>query len=254
MLHHKLGIFHFLDFQHSPILFYQNNKDEINNNWAFCLATLACKNPQSKNQIKMEKLNENQLPKVGILVFEGFLANEVVAPLDVFTKANENGKHLFHVFLVAENNSPCVSEEGLKIIPDITIANCPDLDLLVVPSSMNPGNQIHNKILVSFIKKQSEKTKFTASHCAGAFLLGEAGIADGKQIVTYCGGSESLQKDYPSLLVQDDNINAVITDGKIISSNGNLVSYLASLELLEKISGAEQRKQVETELLIHKLN
>src|SRR5690606_41900020 len=45
-----------------------------------------------------------------------------------------------------------------------------------------------------FIQKQHYKTDYTASHCAGAFLLGEAGIADGKQIVTYCGGSESLDR------------------------------------------------------------
>ncbi|MCB0539897.1 MAG: DJ-1/PfpI family protein [Bacteroidetes bacterium] len=220
----------------------------------FCLVIIACKNPQSKNQNQMEKQKENQLPKIGILIFEGFLANEVVAPLDVFTKARENGKSLFNVFLVAENDNAYVSEEGLKIIPDLTIANCPDLDVLVVPSSMNPENQTKNPTLVGFIKKQSEKTEYTASHCAGAFLLGEAGVANGKQVVTYCGGSEALQNDYPNVLVQDDNVNAVVTDGNIISSNGNLVSYLASLELLEKMAGTEQRKQVENELLIHKLN
>lgn len=220
----------------------------------FCLAILACQNPHSKNQNPMEKPKENELSKIGILVFEGFLANEVVAPLDVFTKAQENGKPLFNVFLVAEKDSTLISEEGLKIIPDITIVNCPDLDVLVVPSSMNPENQTKNQVLANFIKKQCETTEYTASHCAGAFLLGEAGIADGKQVVTYCGGSETLQNDYPNLLVQDDNVNAVVTDGKIISSNGNLVSYLASLELLEKMAGTEQRKQVENELLIHKLN
>lgn len=220
----------------------------------FCLAIIACQSPQSKNQNQMEKLKENELPKIGILIFEGFLANEVVAPLDVFTKAQENGKSLFNVFLVAEKDSTYVSEEGLKIIPDLTIRNCPDLDVLVVPSSMNPDYQTKNQVLVNFIKKQSEKTEYTASHCAGAFLLGEAGIADGKQVVTYCGGSEALQNDYPNVLVQDDNVNAVVTDGNIISSNGNLVSYLASLELLEKMAGTEQRKHVENELLIHKLN
>lgn len=219
----------------------------------FCLAIIACQNSQSKNQNQMEKLKENKLPKIGILIFEGFLANEVVAPLDVFTKAQENGKPLFNVLLVAENSGMYSSEEGLKIIPDITIANCPDLDVLVVPSSVNPDKQIHNQILINFIKKQSKKTEYTASHCAGAFLLGEAGVANGKQVVTYCGGSETLQKDYPSLLVKGDKVNAVVTDGKIISSNGNLVSYLASLELLEKMAGTEQRKQVEDELLIRKL-
>jgi putative intracellular protease/amidase len=36
----------------------------------------------------MENQAKKQLPKIGILVFDGFLANEVVAPLDVFTKAH----------------------------------------------------------------------------------------------------------------------------------------------------------------------
>lgn len=201
----------------------------------------------------MENQDINQPATIGLLVFEGFLANEIVAPLDVFTKANENGKPLFKVFLIAETTNPYLSEEGLKIVPDITIANCPDLDVLVVPSSMNPDNQTQNQTLVDFIKQQSQKTEYTASHCAGAFLLGESGVADGKQVVTYCGGGEKLQKEYPSLLIQDDSVNTVVSDGKIISSNGNLVSYLASLELLEKMAGVKQRKQVENELLIHKL-
>lgn len=174
--------------------------------------------------------------------------------MDVFTKANENDKPLFNVFLIAETNNPYVSEEGLKIVPDVTIANCPNLDVLVVPSSMKPDNQKHNQTLIDFIKLKSDKTEYTASHCAGAFLLAESGVADGKRIVTYCGGRDSLQKEYPSLLVQDDRVNKVVSDGKIISSNGNLVSYLASLELLEKMVGTEQRKLVENELLINKLN
>lgn len=218
------------------------------------MSFLTCQNPKPKIQFEMENQKINEPHTIGILVFEGFLANEVVAPLDVFTKANQNGNALFNILLVAEKDSVYRSEEGLKIIPDITIAKCPDLDVLIVPSSMNPDRQTHDQTLVDFIKRQNDNTTYTASHCAGAFLLGEAGIADGKQIVTYCGGSEELQKDYPHLLVQDDSVKTVVMDGKIISSNGNLVSYLASLELLEKMAGAKQRQSVENELLIHKLN
>ncbi|MBD3617080.1 MAG: DJ-1/PfpI family protein [Gracilimonas sp.] len=202
----------------------------------------------------MENQDIKQPATIGVLVFEGFLANEIVAPLDVFTKANDNGKPLFKVLLIAETTNPYVSEEGLKVVPDLTIANCPDLDVLVVPGAMNPDNQTQNRTLMDFIRQQSQKTEYTASHCAGAFLLGESGVADGKQVVTYCGGGETLQKEYPSLLIQDDSVNAVVSDGNIISSNGNLVSYLASLELLGKMAGVTQRKQVEDELLIHKLN
>ncbi|MEZ4841270.1 MAG: hypothetical protein R2821_07100 [Flavobacteriaceae bacterium] len=87
--------------------------------------------------------------------------------------------------------------------------------------------------MVNFIKKQ-RKTEYTASHCAGASLPGEAGIADGKQVVTYCGGSEALQNDYPNVLVQDDNVNAVVTDGNIISSNGQPCKLFSLLGIVGK--------------------
>jgi len=105
------------------------------------LLLLASQNPQLKNQTKMENNNKNQLPTIGILVFNGFLANEVVAPLDVFTKAKKDEKPLFKVLLVAETTNILISEEGLKVIPDVTIEDCPDLDVLVVPSSMTPTNK-----------------------------------------------------------------------------------------------------------------
>ena len=94
----------------------------------------------------------------------------------------------------------------------------------------------------------------TASHCgAGAFLLGESGAAKNKKIVTYCSGGEALQQKYPSLIVMDDSKNSVVRDGNIISSNGNLVSYIASLELLELMTNKAQRTHVANELLLNKL-
>lgn len=64
-------------------------------------------------------------------------------------------------------------------------------------------------------------------------MIGAAGIADNKDIVTYVTGGESLKTEYPNLKVADDSKVSVIQDGKLISSNGNLVSYIASLDLLE---------------------
>ncbi len=196
---------------------------------------------------------ENQLPLIGILVFDGVLINEVTAPIDVFTKTGANGQKLFNVILVGKAERICKSEEGIRFLPDKNIENCPDLHVLIVPGSSQPYKQIQDKELMQFIRKQNEKTAYTASHCAGAFFLGEAGIADYRQVVTYCGGQEQLKHDYPKLVVRDDAIHSVVCDGKIISSNGNLVSYLASLELLEKMSSKEQRNRVENELLINKL-
>jgi len=193
------------------------------------------------------------LPTIGIVIFDGVLTNEVVAPIDVFTKSDSNGNRLFNVVLIAEEQRVILTEEGLSILPDFTFTDSPKLNVIVVPSSMNPENQTSDSNLVNFIKKKSKSADYTASHCAGAFLLGEAGVAKNKKIVTYCSGGEALQKKYPSILVMDDSKNAVVKDGNIISSNGNLVSYIASLDLLEIMTSKAQRKYVENELLLYKL-
>lgn len=214
----------------------------------------------NSNQNKMEKETigtaqelDTQLPTIGILVFDGFLGTEVMAPLDVFTKPDEDNTPLFNVVLLAKESKVYRSEEGLKVLPDFTLGQSPNLNVLVVPSSYNPEAQQKDKELISFIRKQHKTTEYTASHCAGAFLLAEAGVADGNEIVTYVSGGKSLQDQYPNLIVLNDSTNTVVRDGKIISSNGNMISYYASLELLESLTNKQHRKLVEEQLYFDRL-
>jgi len=207
----------------------------------------------SKQEKMTEKLIDKNLSTIGILIFDGVIINEVVAPLDVFSNPNTDNKHLFNVITIATENKTYKSAHGLKITPDYVTENIHDLKVLVVPSSYNPEIQTNDKKIVDFIKKQNRTTDYIASHCAGAFLIGESGIANGKEIVTYCGGGESLQSSYPNLLVADDNKVSVVQDGKFISSNGSLVSYIASFDLLEKLTTKEHREFVETAILFDRL-
>ncbi|MFA7289220.1 MAG: hypothetical protein WC055_10135 [Melioribacteraceae bacterium] len=105
--------------------------------------------------------------------------------------------------------------------------------------------QVVNKNIVNFIKSQNNNTEYTVSNCAGATLIGESGVADGKKIVTWIGGGKDLQKNYPNLKVQDETKVSYIAAGKFISSNGNLASYISALELIEKLTNKKHRKFVE---------
>lgn len=193
------------------------------------------------------------LPTIGLLMYNGVLTTEVTATADVFAKPSEDGKQLFNVITIAETNKPIISEEGLKIIPDYTFANCPKLTVLFVPSAYDMYSQVHNPAIVEFIKMKNKETEYTVSNCAGAQLIGESGIAEGKKIVTWIGGGKQLHIDYPNLLVQDDSLVSYVEDGKFISSNGNMITYIAALELLEKMTSPAQRKFVESYLYIDRL-
>lgn len=213
---------------------------------------LLTENQKTALSEKLKKLNPD-LPIIGLLMYDKVLTTELTAPMDVFTKYTEDGKQLFNVITIAETYDFIVSEEGLKMFPDYTLENSPKLDILIVPSAYDMSLQIKNQNLVDFIKSQNNNTRYTVSNCAGATLIGESGVADGKKIVTWIGGGKDLQKNYPNLKVQDDGNVSYMEDGKFLSSNGNLASYISSLELLEKLSSKEHRKFVESYLYLDRL-
>lgn len=200
----------------------------------------------------LKQLNPD-LPTIGILVFDDVLMSEITSPIDVFSKHSEDGEQLFNVITIAERYDLLTCEDGLKIFPDYTIANAPELNVLIVPSTFDMASLVKNGDLVKFVQHQNENTDFTVSNCAGATLIGESGIADGREIVTWIGGGVGLQEQYPNLKVQDDSKVSYVEDGKFLSSNGNLATYISSLELLEKLTNKAHRKYVESRLYLDRL-
>jgi len=194
-----------------------------------------------------------ELPTIGLLMFDGVLQGEVIATSDVFGKPNQNFEQLFNVITIAETEQLVTTEEGMHFAPDYTFENCPKLTALFVPSGYDMYTQVRNKKMVDFIKIKNKETKYTVSNCAGAQLIGVSGIANGHKIVTYIGGGKQLQKDYPSLKVQNDSLVTFVEDGKFSSSNGNLTSYISALNLLEKMTSQEHRNFVESYLYIDRL-
>lgn len=206
----------------------------------------------TERSVKPQELVDG-LPTVGVLMYDKVLGTEVTAPIDVFSKHTEDGKQLFNVVTIAESAEPVASEEGLRMVPDRTFATAPDLDVLVVPSAYDMSSLVKNEALIRFIQDQDRHTDFTMSNCAGAHLVGEAGIAEGKKVVTWIGGGTELQEKYPALKVQDDSKVTFVRDGKLFSSNGNLASYVSSLELLEEMTTEEHRAFVESYLYLGRL-
>ncbi|MBL4886903.1 MAG: DJ-1/PfpI family protein, partial [Flavobacteriaceae bacterium] len=121
--------------------------------------------------------------KIGILVFDGFLTSDVTAPIEVFGAATKKAWFSSYkvVIISTTKNKIVTSEEGLKIVANKTIYDDLKLDVLIVPSAYKMDTLLKNKKLIAYIKKQNQSASWMASNCSGAFLLGEAGILDGKK-------------------------------------------------------------------------
>lgn len=191
--------------------------------------------------------------KIGILVFDGFLTSDVTAPIEVFGAATKKSWFSSYEVIVisATKNVNVQSEEGLRIVADNTIYDDLILDVLLVPSAYEMDDFIDNRDLIRFIRQQSSHASWMASNCSGAFLLGEAGILDGKKATTWAGGEKSLAKSYPEINVQFDQ--NVVIDNKVITSNGGPVSYQAAFELLARLSSEKFAREISESIQFDRL-
>jgi transcriptional regulator GlxA family with amidase domain len=110
---------------------------------------------------------------------------------------------------------------------------------------------LRNRDLVAFIRTQAKTASWMASNCSGAFLLGAAGVLDGKRATTWAGGEKSLAEAYPAVLVQVDQ--NVVIDERVITSNGGPVSYQAAFQLLAKLSSGAFAQEVSEQIQFDRL-
>lgn len=181
---------------------------------------------------------------IGILVYDGVLTSDITAPAEVFGVATKQAWFTdYEVKMINVKRQPnIVTEEGLRIEVDSNIYEPQSLSALIVPSAYNMQPLLNNKALINFIRQQANTVEWVASNCSGSYLLAEANVLDGKEATTWYGGEDGFRKDYPAVLVQDDQ-NYVI-DGNIITSNGSVVSYVAAIKLLSLMSSEKLAKEV----------
>ncbi len=93
------------------------------------------------------------------------------------------------------------------------------------------------------------RARRTASVCAGAFLLAEAGLLDGRRAVTHWASCELLDQRYKSLTVEPDAI--FIQDGPIWTSAGVSAGIDLALALVQEDCGRKVAMQVARQLVIY---
>jgi putative intracellular protease/amidase len=114
------------------------------------------------------------------MVFDGFLTSDVTVPIEVFG--------------AAAKKEQVASEEGLRLVADITIYDEVALDVFIVPSAYEMDALLQDEKLIDYIRKQTQSVSWLASNCSGAFLLAAAGVLDGKKATTWAGGKVDYKR------------------------------------------------------------
>jgi transcriptional regulator GlxA family with amidase domain len=190
---------------------------------------------------------------IGIIVFDGVLTSEVTGPAEVFARASKKpwvaGAKVLLVGV--EKQATIRTAEGLQLTVDATIDNDLTRDVLLVPGGNDMRPLLDHEGLNTFIQHQETNAQWLGSVCAGAFLLGRAGVLDGKQATTWFGGETKLQSEFPAIHVVHGQ--PVVLDQRRITANGGLVSYRAALVLLGQMTEPQHAREIYKSLGVERL-
>jgi transcriptional regulator GlxA family with amidase domain len=189
-------------------------------------------------------LNKKKIPLiVGILIFDDVEILDVTGPFEVFAVTRLNEKQRlqqsspFKVYLISETKNQILAIGGLRLTPDVTISECPELDLLIIPGGWGTRKESKNKILLNWIGNQFTNDRLIASVCTGSSLLGKAGLLDGRGATTHWRAFDFLQESAPKARILKD-VRFTLTE-PIFTSAGISAGIDLALRIVSHLFGTE---------------
>lgn len=173
---------------------------------------------------------------VAILVFDEVEVLDFTGPFEVFAVADELLNHEeFHTFILSLKPGTVRARNGLKIVPDFTLENCPTPHVLVIPGGAGTRPLLHMPALHEWLRTRSRHSEVILSVCTGALVLAQAGLLDGLRATTHHDCLNELRAISPAVEVVESE--RFVDNGKIITAAGISAGIDAALHVVERLLG-----------------
>ena len=187
-------------------------------------------NPENHDQMMEQMFPEANMDikTIGILVYDGFFSLDAVGPMAVLSELM--GTKVFFIGL----KKGLVSNFQMKIQVDKSIDEIDELDVLIIPGgAQETFKMTQNERVLDWIRKINKTTQITASVCTGAWILGEAGLLQGRKASTHWYRAKEMLARYGA----DYQNQRYTIDGKYWTSAGVTAGMDMSLALIQKVRG-----------------
>ncbi|MEU0032794.1 GlxA family transcriptional regulator [Streptomyces sp. NPDC006333] len=186
--------------------------------------------------------------RVVILVYDGVKLLDVAGPAEVFAEANRLGTD-YRIALLSTTGADVASSIGIRVAVDGSPTSEPAPDTFVMP-----GGDIYPRTpvtpdLVEAAADLAVRSGRVASVCSGAFVLGAAGLLDGKRATTHWKVAGELAARYPKTRVEPDSI--YVRDGTTYTSAGVSAGIDLALALVEEDHGPDLSRDVARALVVY---
>ncbi|GJI86880.1 GlxA family transcriptional regulator [Duganella hordei] len=185
--------------------------------------------------------------RIAVLAYSGSMPTQLFGIADVLRIANDMSLSLgakrdvrLDVELIALPNRKVVVAGGLALRIKRPVGS---YDLLIVPGLETQRYQDWTAKLtpltreVDFIRHSFSRGTPVAAVCVGAFLLGEAGLLNGRKVTTAWLFAGDLASRYPEANVNSDAI--LMEDGAVVTTAAVSSAFDLAIHLIKRHLGAD---------------
>jgi transcriptional regulator GlxA family with amidase domain len=186
--------------------------------------------------------------------YDGVGLLDLTGPFTVFWSASwflsQRGEPPYERRVATVKGGPVATADGITFMAE-PLANFDDapIDTLIVPGALDLSGAMQDPALIDWIARNAPRARRVCSVCTGTFVLAQAGLLDGKRVVTHWQAAETLRRQFPNLDVHADAM--FIRDDPVWSSAGVSAGIDLALALVQDDCGRDIAMSVARQLVVY---
>jgi cyclohexyl-isocyanide hydratase len=173
--------------------------------------------------------------QIGSLLFDGLDQIDLTGPFEVLSRIPNSTYRVF-----AKTTAPVRDLRGLRLTPDATLADAPQLDVLHVPGGFGQEALMDDEEVLGWIRRQASAACCVFSVCTGALICGAAGLLRGRRATTHWA-SIHLLPYFGATPVNE----RVVVDGDMVFAAGVTAGIDGALRVAAMLRGDEAAQAIQ---------
>jgi cyclohexyl-isocyanide hydratase len=177
--------------------------------------------------------------QIGFVLFPNLTQLDLTGPWEVFSKLPGAQCHL-----IAHDLQPVKSSSaGLALVPTVTYADCPQLDIVCVPGGPGHLQAMEDAVVLDFLNRQAPGCRYVTAVCTGALVLAAAGLLKGYRATTHWMSLDRLAAFGVTPVSE-----RVVTDRNRVTGGGVTAGIDFGLALVTALAGETVAREIQLQI------
>lgn len=173
--------------------------------------------------------------RIAMLIYPRMTQLDMTGPFEVFSSMPDTT-----IDVVWKDLEPVKDLNGLTFVPSMTIADCPQSDIVFVPGGFGQTELMVDDEVLNFLREQAAGARYVTSVCTGSLVLAAAGLLTG-----YRATSHWMWVDQLALFGAEPVSERVVIDRDRITGAGITSGIDFALTIANELHGEQVARMIQ---------